>query len=121
MVLAVGSFWEASAWPHSLKLMLCAAIAELAAGFQVSSALSRVLPNPLSPAGYFPSEAIYLFPFRRRASVSHLSFSSHVGKSPLFPTLPNRWRWAWARAPSMEHGDVLGSEHHDRDRLLDIC
>lgn len=34
--------------------------------FKTDAALSGVLPNPLSPAGYFPSEAIYLLHFRRK-------------------------------------------------------
>lgn len=34
--------------------------------FKTDAALSGGLPNPLSPAGYFPSEAIYLFHFRHK-------------------------------------------------------
>lgn len=64
MVLAVGSLWEEALTSRPHSPMLCPAIAELAAVFKTDAALSRVLPNPWSPAGYFPSEAIYLLPFQ---------------------------------------------------------
>lgn len=56
--------------------------------FKTDAALSRVLPNPWSPAGYFPSEAIYLFTFRCWASVSHLWFYLSRGKELSLPNPP---------------------------------
>lgn len=69
--------------------------------FKTDAALSRVLPNPLSPAGYFPSGAIYLSPFIQEASVSHLS--SPPTWEGLQPSLPSTITW----------GQILSEEHTD--------
>lgn len=70
------------------NFVLCPVIAELAAVFKTDAALSRVLPSPWSLAGYFPSEAIYLFPFTCQASVSHLWFYLLRGKELSLPSPP---------------------------------
>lgn len=98
-----------SAQPHLLNPVLSPPIAELAAVFKTDAALSRVLPNPWSPAGYFPLEAIYLFPFRSQLLSLISGFISHVGRSSVFPTLPNHWCWAWGQTPPWGGEAALGA------------
>lgn len=64
---------------------------------KTDAALSRVLPNPTSPAGYFPSEAIYLLPFQTQGFGLSSFFPSHTGRSLLLPILPNQQRRAGVR------------------------
>lgn len=58
--------------------------------FKTDAALSGVLPNPLSPAGYFPSEAIYLLHFRRKLQSLIFFFFPPTPKG--LPALPNNSR-----------------------------
>lgn len=74
--------------------------------FKTDAALSGVLPNPLSPAGYFPSEAIYLFHFRHKLQslIFFFFFSSHIEGAPSPPKLI-----PWS-APAKGHGDTDGEQ-----------
>lgn len=75
---------------HLLGLALCnpcfvLRLLSLQPVFKTDAALSGVLPNPLSPAGYFPSEAIYLFPFQTRGFCLSSFFFLPRGKEPAPP------------------------------------
>lgn len=111
VVLAVGSLWEAalpSARPRSPKPLLCPATAELAAGSHERCCTWQGAAKPMESSRLFPFRSHSSFPFQMRSFCLSSFFSSHAGWSPLLPTLPNCWGWAWGQTPSEEHGDIQG-------------